>query len=97
MLSEILDGSLSSLILFIVSVEIFLFIEVSFSSLLTAVNAKGKRFSSFSNISFWYSNEHEINFSSSLKSTILTLFIPSTKTLTVPSGSFNNCRIFLSN
>ena len=35
-------------------------------------------------------------FSSSLKSTILTLFIPSAKTFTVPSGNFKSCRIELS-
>ena len=58
MLSEILDGSLSSLILFIVSVEIFLFIEVSFSSLLTAVNANGNKSSSFGIMSFKYVLSH---------------------------------------
>ena len=40
--------------------------------------------------------EHFINFSSSLKSTIFTLLIPSTKTLTVPSGSFKSCNMLLS-
>ena len=43
MLSAIWDGSLSCLIAFIVSFEIFLFIELSFSSLLIAVAANGKR------------------------------------------------------
>ena len=33
-----------------------------------------------------------MNFSLSLKSKIFTLLIPSTKTLTVPSGNFNNCK-----
>ena len=64
-LSAIFDGSLSCLMLFMVSVETFLFIEVSFSNLLTAVSARGSRSSSLTKISFWYSNVQEINFSSS--------------------------------
>ena len=36
------------------------------------------------------------NISSSIKSIILTLLIPSTNTFTVPSGSFNSCKTLLS-
>lgn len=89
-MSAIFDGSFNCLILFIVSVDTFLLIEVNFSNLLTAVNASGRRSSSLVRMSFWYSKVHEINFSSSLKSTSFTLLIPSTSTLTVPSGNFNN-------
>ena len=46
MLSAIFEGSFSCLILLIVSEEIFMFIEVSFSNLLTAVYAKGNKSSS---------------------------------------------------
>ena len=45
-LSAIWDGSFSCLIVLIVSLEIFLLIDVSFSSLLKAVAANGKRSSS---------------------------------------------------
>ena len=45
-LSAICDGSLSCLMLFIVSFETFLLIEVNFSNLLTAVTAKGYKSSS---------------------------------------------------
>ena len=41
MLSAICDGSFSCLMVLIVSLEIFLFIEVNFSNLLTAVAARG--------------------------------------------------------
>ena len=47
MLSAIWDGSLSSLIVLIVSLETFLLIEVNFSSLLRAVAASGYKSSSF--------------------------------------------------
>ncbi len=50
-LSAIFEGSLSCLIELIVSLEIFLFIEVNFSNLLTAVTAKGYKSSSLSLIS----------------------------------------------
>ncbi len=80
----------------IVSDDIFLLIDVSFSSLLTAVIAKGIKSSSVVNKSLLYSYEHVINFSSSLKSTNLTLFVPSAKTFTVPSGNFRSCNIELS-
>ena len=45
-LSAILDGSFNSLIVLIVSLEIFLLIEVNFSNLLNAVTANGYRSSS---------------------------------------------------
>ena len=95
-LSAIFDGSFNCLILLIVSEDIFLLTVVSFSNLFIAVKLKGSKSSSFDKISFWYSNEHYINLSSYLKSTILTLLVPSTNTLTVPSGSFSNCKILLS-
>ena len=45
-LSAICDGSFNCLILLIVSLETFLFIEVNFSSLLNAVAASGNKSSS---------------------------------------------------
>ena len=96
MLSTILEGSFNCFILLIVSEEIFLFTDVNFSNLLTAVSASGNRSSSLLKTSFCCSYEQVINFSSSLKSIILTLLIPSTKTLTVPSGSFRSGNILLS-
>ena len=45
-LSAIWDGSFSCLIAFMVSLEIFLLIDVSFSNLLKAVAANGNRSSS---------------------------------------------------
>ena len=74
----------------IVSLEIFLLIEVSFSNLLTAVTAKGYKSSSLLMISFKAVYSHVINFSLSLKSKILTRLIPSTKTFTFPSGNFKS-------
>ena len=47
MLSAIWDGSLSCLIVLMVSLETFLLIEVNFSNLLKAVAASGYKFSSF--------------------------------------------------
>ena len=46
MLSAICEGSFNCLIVFIVSLETFLLIEVSFSNLLRAVTASGYRSSS---------------------------------------------------
>ena len=51
-LSTILDGSFSCLILLIVSDEIFLLTDVNFSNLLTAVSARGNRSSSLVKTSF---------------------------------------------
>ena len=45
-LSAIFDGSFNCLIVFMVSLEIFLFIDVNFSNLLRAVAAKGNKSSS---------------------------------------------------
>ena len=46
MLSAICEGSFNCLIAFIVSLEIFLLIDVNFSNLRTAVAAKGNKSSS---------------------------------------------------
>ena len=86
-LSAICEGSFNCLIAFIVSEDIFLFIDESFSNLLTAVTAKGYKSSPSLTSSFKVVKSHVINLSLSLKSKILTLLIPSTKTFTVPSGS----------
>ena len=53
-LSAIWEGSFNCLIVLIVSLEIFLFIEVSFSNLLKAVAASGNKSSSFGKISLKY-------------------------------------------
>ena len=45
-LSALCDGSFNCLIVFMVSLEIFLFIDVNFSNLLKAVAAKGNKSSS---------------------------------------------------
>ena len=54
MLSAIWDGSFNCLILFIVSLEIFLFTAVSFSNLLKAVDANGNKSSSLDITSLKY-------------------------------------------
>ena len=69
-LSAICDASFNCLIVLIVSLEIFLLIEVSFSNLLSAVTAKGYNSSSLLVISFSVVNSHVMNFSLSLKSKI---------------------------
>ena len=74
----------------IISDDIFLFIEVNFSNLLIAIVANGIKSSSEGTRSLLYSYEQVINFSSSLNSTIFTLFNPSIKTLTVPSGNLRS-------
>ena len=89
-MSAICDGSFNCFIVFIVSEDIFLLIEVNFSNLRTAVTAKGYKSSPSLISSLRCVKSQIINLSLSLKSKILTLFIPSTKTLTVPSGNFNN-------
>ena len=93
MLSAIWDGSFNCLIVLIVSLETFLFIEVNFSILLIAVTANGYKSSSPSITSLWGVKSQVINFSLSLKSIIFTLRTPSTKTFTVPSGSFKSCKM----
>ena len=55
-----------------------------------AVTASGYRSSSLFRTSLNGVNSQFINFSLSLKSKILTLLIPSTRTLTVPSGNFKS-------
>ena len=92
-LSAMCDALVNFLILLIVSLDIFLLIEVSFSSLLTAVIANGIKSSSLVTTSCWWAYSQIINFSLSLKSKIFTLLLPSTKTFTVPSGNFSNCKI----
>ena len=89
-LSAISDGSFNCFIVLIVSFEIFLLIEVSFSNLLKAVVAKGYKSSSFEIMSLLVEYSQVINFSLSSKFKILTLLTPSTKTLTVPSGNFKS-------
>ena len=53
-LSAICDGSFNCLIVFTVSLDIFLFIEVSFSSLLKAVDANGNKSASLDKTSLKY-------------------------------------------
>ena len=77
----------------IVSLETFLFIDDSFSILLIAVTARGYKSSLSLITSLWGVKSQVINLSLSLKSKILTLLIPSTNTLTVPSGSLRSCKI----
>ena len=92
-LSAIWDGSFNCFILLIVSEEIFLLIDVSFSNLLKAVTARGYKSSSSLMTSLWAVYSQTINLSLSLKSKILTLFMPSTKTFTVPSGNLRSWSI----
>ena len=74
----------------IVSLEIFLFIDVNFSMRLIAVTANVYKSSSSLITSLMGVKSQVINFSLSLKSTILTLRVPSTKTFIVPSGNFKS-------
>ena len=95
MLLAIKDGSFKFLMLFVPSLESFLFKTCNLSNFLISPNAKGSKSLDLFSSSMISTSQFRKFSEVSMCFKIFILFSPSTKTFTVPSGNFKSCKTLL--